>query len=286
MPQETLSLFDEPPKKAPDRLGRAVISAREGAQVLSATRGKGFLDAYDYALNPYIGCSFACAYCYAVAFMPEDKRDTWGAWVEYKAGAEESLRKKRDLQGKRLYMSSVTDPYQPLEGKLELTRRLVEILSEPERQPRLVVQTRAPLVTRDIDLFQRFTHLRVNMTVTTDDESVRKRFEPGCPSNAQRMEAIRACKAAGLKIGLCITPMLPLSDPEAFGKMLASLEADVYVAQAFHAGNGAFSASTREMARAIAEEYGYTDSEYRRAFTILRKHLPHLYEGKAGFFPE
>ncbi|MGM3366965.1 SPL family radical SAM protein, partial [Escherichia coli] len=90
-----------------------------------------------------------------------------------------------------------TDPYQPLEAKVELTREILKLLSQPEHQPTLVIQTRSPLVTRDIDLFRRFENLRVNLSITTDSDLVRRDFEPGCSSIERRLEAARELVAAG-----------------------------------------------------------------------------------------
>ena len=122
----------------------------------------------------HFGCGFACTYCFASFFQPEQERfDSWGQWIDIKSNAAELLKKKRDLKGARIFMSSATDPYQPLEMRTGLTRSLVEIMADPLRQPRLVVQTRSPLVTRDLDLLKQFKHVRVNMSITTDDEDVR-----------------------------------------------------------------------------------------------------------------
>lgn len=155
------------------------------------TRATGFMDAYDFTLNPYAGCSFGCTYCYAAFFSHSvEKRNTWGRWVKVKENAVERLRARRgSLDGKLIYMSSVTDPYQPVERKLKLTRRLLEVLASGHR-PKLVVQTRSPDVVRDKDLFRRIVdnggHVQINLTVTTDDDEVRRTFEPYCPSNHVR----------------------------------------------------------------------------------------------------
>ena len=136
------------------------------------------MDAYDFTLNPYSGCSFGCTYCYA-AFFSRDvaKRDSWGYWVSVKENAVELLEKRlrkrpESLDGKLIYMSSVTDPYQPVERELKLTRRLLEVMADGHT-PKLVVQTRSPDVTRDCGLFRRIEEnggrVQVNMTVTTDD---------------------------------------------------------------------------------------------------------------------
>lgn len=280
---ELTSLFDE--REIPTKSGAAEIRVLDSSSILSPAQG--FMGDYDFTLNPYIGCQFGCAYCYAAFFVNSpERRETWGQWVDVKQSAVAQLRRRRAMRGKRIYMSSVTDPYQPIEAKIELTREIVEVLSAEERQPRLVVQTRSPLVTRDIDLFKRFAHLRVNMTITTDSEDVRKRFEPLCPSNERRMEAIREAKASGLRVCICITPMLPLEDPTRFSQDLAKIGADIYVAQPFKPSGGRFAACTREMAMDIVKEYNWTESNYRAAFTELRRHLPMLYEGREGFMPE
>ena len=93
-------------------------------------------------------------------------------------------------------MSSVTDPYQPIERRLELSRELLRELVQ--HQPRLVIQTRSNLVRRDIDLLREFdAYVQVNVTVTTDSEKVRKAFEPYCPSNEKRLEAVSELSSAG-----------------------------------------------------------------------------------------
>jgi len=269
----------------PERLGKTQFFAAEKSQCLSPASG--FMSDYDFTLNPYMGCQFGCAYCYAAFFVNSDARkDDWGNWVDVKTNALQELGKKKKLLGKKIYMSSVTDPYQPVEAKIELTRAILELLSDKSKQPRMVIQTRSPLATRDIDLFKRFEHLRVNMTVTTDSDTIRKHFEPSCPSNDRRLEAIREIKAAGIRVCVCITPMLPLENPTEFGKKLAEIGADIYVAQPFKPAQGRFSASTRETALRIVQEYQWTEQDYRSAFCEIAKFLPHLYEGREGFMPE
>ncbi|HEV7588025.1 MAG TPA: radical SAM protein [Longimicrobium sp.] len=285
--QPQLDLLFEPATLPviPASIGQAEVRSVSTKQIL--TPATGFMSAFDYTLNPYGGCTFGCSYCYAAFFAGStERRERWGYWVDVKQNAVEQIRRSRGTYGKKIYMSSVTDPYQPIERELELTRGMLEVLAEPERQPRLVVQTRSPLVVRDADLLSRLAHVRVNMTITTDDEAVRKRFEPLCPSNERRIEALREMKGAGVRIGVCVTPMLPLRDPVTFARRLADLQADVYVAQPFKPSRGPFAASTRQIATDILQEFGWTESSYRRAFAELRRHLPHLHEGQEGFMPE
>jgi len=186
----------------------ATFSLVPAKSILS--KASGYIGAFDYTLNPYKGCAFGCDYCYAAFFAESASRmGAWGDWVEAKENAVSLLsRLGGRIAYKSIYMSSVTDPYQPIELKLQLTRQLLEAMLP--HQPRLVVQTRSPFVLRDLDLLRQFKVMRVNMTVTTDDDSIRKEFEPQCPSIRQRLEAIEKVKAAGVRTGICLTPLLPV----------------------------------------------------------------------------
>jgi len=181
-------------------------------------------------------------------------------------------------------MSSVTDPYQPIEQRLGLVRELLEELVG--HQPRLVVQTRSPLVTRDIDILSRFERVRVNMTVTTDSEDVRKAFEPGCPGNRFRLRAIAEVQAAGIETSVTMTPLLPVTDPVAFAVALRETGVKRFVVQPFHAERGRFVAGTREPALALLRELDWDADRYRATVEVLRRELPSLDEGRAGFAPE
>ncbi|WP_354699051.1 radical SAM protein [Paraconexibacter sp. AEG42_29] len=241
---------------------------------------------YDFTLNPYSGCGFGCSYCYAAFFSRDQERqNTWGQWVEVKANALDRLRRMRTpLQGRSIYMSSVTDPYQPVEKKLGLVRGLLEELVK--QQPRLVVQTRSPLVTRDIDLLTKFEHVRVNMTVTTDSDAVRKAFEPSCPGNRFRLQAIAEVQAAGIETSVTMTPLLPVVDPVAFAAALRATGVRRFVVQPFHVDRGRFVAGTREPALALLRDMDWDAAKYRTTVEILRRELPSLDEGREGFAPQ
>ena len=135
-------------------MGRVEVSSKPAREIL--TRATGFMAEYDFTLNPYSGCAFGCTYCYAAFFSHSaQRRDTWGLWVEVKANAVELMMRRGvgKLDGKCIYMSSVTDPYQPVERTLELTRGVLQVLAD-RHKPKLVVQTRSPDVVRDCDLFR------------------------------------------------------------------------------------------------------------------------------------
>ena len=275
-----LPLFGESDPKA---IGHASVEHIQASSIL--TKASGFMDAYDFTLNPYSGCSFGCTYCYAAFFARDaDLRNQWGYWVKAKTNAISMMAKiRKPIEGKKIYMSSVTDPYQPIEKKLELTRGILQLLVK--KQPHLVVQTRSALVTRDLDLLRQFDNVRVNMTVTTDSEVVRKAFEPMCPSNQQRLDAIRDCAEAGVDTAITMTPLLPVDDPESFAKELATARASRYVVQPFHAERGKFVRGTRDEALEITRRYNWTFETYQHTVGVLRQYLPSLVEGKDGFLP-
>lgn len=258
---------------------------RDAHSILS--NATGFIRMFDYTLNPYSGCRFACHYCYAAFFTrTADKQTHWGDWLEVKANALDLLKKKRKrpLIDKSIYMSSVTDPYQPIERQLGLTRSLLEELLT-YHQVNLVVQTRGTLVTRDIDLLKQFPNVQVNMTVTTDDERVRKAFEPRCPPNAKRLEAVRMLHENGITTAITLTPLLPVRDASRFADALLATGSQHFVTQFFHATRNRFIAGTGAKARALASEMDWTSATYQQVVDILRGRLPNVLEGQAGFVP-
>jgi DNA repair photolyase len=267
----------------PTKFGHATVSSVEPRSIL--TPASGFMRDYDYTLNPYGGCTFGCTYCYA-AFFARDRqlKQSWGYWVAVKANAVRLLRSvRKSLAGKTVYMSSVTDPYQPIEKRLGLVRMILEELLR--HQPRLVVQTRSPLVTRDLDLLKRFQSVQVNMTVTTDSEQVRRAFEPLCPPANWRLEAIRTVREAGVPACITLTPLLPLEAPSVFADALRATGVRKFVVQPFHPERGKFTAGTREEALALFRAMHWDYDAYRRAVDILRDRLPELHEGREGFAP-
>jgi DNA repair photolyase len=239
---------------------------------------------FDWSCNPYVGCSFGCTYCYAM-FLPQNRRprEDWGKWFQAKINAVEVARKQaRKVAGQAVYMSSVTDPYLPAERSLCLTRGIIEEMIP--HQPRLLIQTRGPLVVRDIDVLSQFRAVRVNVSIPTDSEEVRRAFEPKAPPLERRWQAAEELKAAGLAVGVCVTPMLPIENAEGFVRRLVEFEPEVLVVQEFHDSEGGFGADTGEGARKIAAEMCWSEYKYRHICKRIRKHRT-VYEGEAGFFP-
>ncbi len=167
----------------------------------------------DYAVNPYVGCGHACAYCYAT-FMKRftGHEEPWGTFVDVRVNAAAVLaRQLRRARPGLVTLSSVTDAYQPLEKRYGLTRACLEAFVGSDFS--VSILTKSALVQRDLDVIRRLEDAEVAFTVTTLDEEVRKRFEPHASPIAQRLEALAALNAAGVRTWAFCGPLLPgLSD--------------------------------------------------------------------------
>jgi DNA repair photolyase len=284
-----------------ENFGSSKVYAQNAQSVLN--KATGFISAYDFTLNPYRGCQYGCSYCYAAAFSPNLKmRQDWGNWVIIKQNAREILKKelhswhnKNPDRPPSIYMSSVTDPYQPIESKKLLTRYLLQVMLS--FQPTLVIQTRSPMITRDVDILQQFQRLRINMSIPTGSEKVRKDFEPKSPSIPARLKAIAKLKYSfpyqencDVRFSITVTPLLPTL-PADEANFISKLEVvDRVVIQNFHASNGrSLIASTREEALALKQKYAWWYNSEQKSYenfkNKLKAMLPgvEIMEGKEGF---
>ena len=164
---------------------------------------------YPYVINPYTGCQHGCSYCYA-RFM---KRVTghwepWGDFIDVKINAADLLRVEitKEKPG-RVWVSGVCDPYQPLEAKYKLTRQCLEILVKNSWP--VIIQTRSPLVLRDMDIIKQAQDIEVGFSITTADDSIRKLFESHAPPINERLNALAELHQAGIRTYAMIAPMLP-----------------------------------------------------------------------------
>jgi DNA repair photolyase len=137
--------------------------------------------------------------------------ERWGEFVDVKVNAPSLLQReiKRKRAG-RVWISGICDPYQPLEKKYELTRGCLEILSR-HGWP-VTIQTKSPLLLRDIELFEGFIDVEVTVTIATADENIRQIFEPKAPSIRERIEALEKLHSKGIKTSAMIAPMLPKAE--------------------------------------------------------------------------
>ncbi|HBC43452.1 MAG: radical SAM protein [Pseudanabaena sp. M090S1SP1A06QC] len=279
--------------------GNTEIYTKDAKSLL--TKASGFINAYDFTLNPYQGCQYGCSYCYAAAFSPNQKlRKEWGNWVIIKQNAVELLKVELERWNRkypntppRIYMSSVTDPYQAIESKQKLTRHLLEVMTE--FQPILVIQTRSPMIVRDIDILQKLEYLRINISIPTGSESVRKDFEPKSPSITSRLQALGKLQhsLSNAKYSVTITPLLPTwqEDKNKFLQKLAIAER--IVIQPFHSNQKkSLVASTREDAIALQSKYAWWYDNEAEQYENFKQELLNLVhfspsidirEGKNGF---
>ncbi|HEY2066382.1 MAG TPA: radical SAM protein [Gemmatimonadaceae bacterium] len=201
-----------------------------------AATGMGF-----WSINPYIGCAFGCAYCYAryahryvaerlVAESPEsgrllrEERDALPPWLAFErrifvkreAGAltRRALRSPKTLAGLRddgVVIGTATDPYQPAERRFRLTRGVLEVLAE-QSGLRVTIITKSPLVTRDLDLLRRVaerSRLSIHVSLITVDRELARRLEPRAPTPEARLRAIARLRDSGIEVGVNVMPVLP-----------------------------------------------------------------------------
>ena len=237
----------DPDLAAPRAHAMRRYEIRPARRALTPTGG--FLKGFAYSLNPYIGCAFGaaggCPFCYVRALpVAGATPGGWGAAVAAKSNLPELLEKelfalKRagKLAETAIFMSSATDPYQGIERRARLTRGALEIIARfPIR--RLVVQTRSPLVERDIDLLAAIGARAIaSITLETDDERVRRAFTPTSPSVARRLATLQRLRSAGIPTQAAIAPMLP-NDPERFAALIDAA-ADRAIVDTLFDGDGA-----------------------------------------------
>jgi DNA repair photolyase len=164
---------------------------------------------HPYTLNPYTGCQHGCTYCYA-RFMRRftGHKEPWGQFVDVKVNAAQLLRKEiRTKSPASVWMSGVCDPYQPVEARYRLTRQCLETFAEHDWP--VVVQTRSPLVLRDLDVLRSGSYFEVGFSITTADDDIRTLFEPCAPPIAARIDSLAKLHAAGIRTFAMIAPMLP-----------------------------------------------------------------------------
>ena len=181
------------------------------------------LPGLDWAVNPYRGCSHACAYCYAQDVTRFETGLPWGSVVEVKVNIVQRLRRELSRRCEGVYgVGTVTDPYQPLEARHELTRGCLSILKRSEA--RTSILTKSNLVLRDMDILSEWPDLEVGLSVGTVDERTAAVIEPGAPSPESRFEPLRKLADSGISVYLMAAPIIPtISDAEPSLRRLVEL---------------------------------------------------------------
>jgi len=156
-----------------------------------------------YTANLFKGCTHGCVYCYAPS-LTHDERG-WGSYVDVKVNAPQILETElRGLRKDEVFLSSASDPYQPVEARYGVTRRCLEVLLR-HGYP-VSILTRSPLVLRDLDLLKRFKCVRVGMSITSVPV---RRYEPGVPPLRRRIETLRELSKAGISTWVSLAPVIP-----------------------------------------------------------------------------
>jgi DNA repair photolyase len=190
-----------------------VIETKSEA-LLSAQTANSYVREFDYTINPYGGCALACHYCYVPSILHgrAEALGGWGTYVEVRPRAPAVLaRQRHKLTGASFFCASATDPWQPVERRYGVTRRLLEILVDVPFRFGLF-STRAPLVLRDRDLLTAMRdRIEVGISIPTDREDVRRIFEPRNPPITARLETARRLREAGITVRLHVSPALPAS---------------------------------------------------------------------------
>ena len=196
---------------------------RVSERLCKTIMGRSGIGSVDYAVNPYLGCQHGCVYCYA-RFMTRmgHAGEEWGTFVDVKVNALERLRAEAARKRRGIVLlSSVTDPYQPLEERHRLTRGSLEILLE--HQFPVSILTKSDLVLRDLDLIESLDDCEVGMTLTSADDSVRRAFEPGASPIEARLKALKRISDSGVRTYSFLGPLLPYLSEEGLEGLLDEL---------------------------------------------------------------
>ena len=174
---------------------------------------KSNLPGSDFVINPYTGCLHACIYCYA-RFMKRftGHDEPWGKFIDVKINAPDLITENlQKYSGKSIVIGSVTDPYQKIEKKYKVTRKVLERLVDC--QSKIDIITKSDLVIRDIDLFKKFKNLTVAFSLGQIDDKIREKLEPRAPSIVDRIRALKTLHENNIRTVVFVSPIFPyLSD--------------------------------------------------------------------------
>ena len=157
----------------------------------------------EYTVNLYRGCTHGCNYCYAPSLIHDER--SWGAYVDARVNASQILESEiRRAEKRVVFVSSASDPYQPVEAKYKITRRVLQVLEKHDFP--VLVLTRSPLVLRDLDILKRFSWARVGFSISSVPT---KFYEPGVPSLERRLDALGKIHDAGIPTWVSLAPVIP-----------------------------------------------------------------------------
>lgn len=220
---------------------------------------KSNLPASDYVANPYGGCPHKCRYCYA-SFMKRfsGHDEPWGEYLDIKEYASDKL--PRDLCGKTVLLSSVTDPYNAFEKKYGKTAELLKKIALTDANVEIL--TKSAFVTRDIELLKAMPHIKVGVSLNTLHDSFRKDMEPHASSVEQRLETLRTLHENGIAAYLFISPIFPyITDIEELCEIAAPFVDEICFENLNLRGAG-----KAEILKYISEKYPQFIEEYDKIY--------------------
>jgi DNA repair photolyase len=172
--------------------------------------------AFEWSLNPYMGCVHRCTFCYVRAFERRAERpsdDRYGTSIRVKTNIADVLRRelaRPSWEGESVAVGAATDPYQPAEGKYRLTRGCLQAFAEFSNPFRLI--TRGPMIVRDLDVLTeaaKRAEVGITFSIPTLDEEVWRKTEPSTAHPRQRLRALKDLVDAGIRVGVGMAPILP-----------------------------------------------------------------------------
>jgi DNA repair photolyase len=264
--------------------------AQGDAKTILTPQKQGFLasDPYPFThtLSGYVGCGFGATtcglYCYA-QYLPSWTFRTlagaWGAAVQVKTNAatvlEQTLGHMRPMARRtlRIFMSSTTDPYQPLEGQHKITRHCLQVFARYGDLDLLVAQTRSPLALRDLDLLHQIPYAWLSVSIETDDQGYLKRLKGG-PLLEKRWELVRTAAAEGVRTQITVSPCLPFSSVAAFGERLLASGAKRVVVDTPIDGDGTHGTRTARSPFAAAEPCWHETTAAHELYAFLSARCP------------
>lgn len=154
--------------------------------------------------NPYLGCSHGCTYCYAKTLKYQKQDQVWGSFVYQRVFPNYNIPK--GTGEKELFLSSMTDAYQPSEKMILATRKVLEAVKESNLH--INILTKSALVLRDIDLFKEMKHIKIGFSIGLEEQDA-LRFEPNASRVSERIQALKKLKAEGIQTYVFISPIVP-----------------------------------------------------------------------------
>ena len=183
----------------------------------------------DYAFNAYLGCAHGCRYCYAADITPGESPETWGDTVRVRTNIIEVL--QREIKSKRrglVGISTITDPYQPIEAKYRLSRQAIGLLLA--NGFRVSIQTKSPLVLRDLDILRDKKGLDAGISLATPDKEISRLIDRKSPLPDARIRTLRELSRNMIKTWMFLGPIIPgINDSDESFEALISMASDLKI---------------------------------------------------------